>query len=262
MIEIELIVGTMGLDKILADKLPKYSAALLSRAGGTLKAFKNGAKDFSEMDEPGNLPEDRYGLDDFDELSKMLQDDQELDDVIEGLATWPTEMQMEVMVLIADVKTYLGQQLPTNQVTGSISAYSLPCSDSDKFRFLFQANLANDIKTFIDLLNSGGITPLESALMRTLFPQTHDYLVIEVMDRVLEASADGTIDEWEGGWRKAALSGLLGVPVASFSDVMSYQTGMEEKTAGRPKGPGSVQVAQYNLTDNQNLEANTLDLSK
>lgn len=262
MIEIELIVGTMGLDKILADKLPKYNESLLNKAASTLKTFKRGAKEFSEMNEPGNLPDESISLSDFDDLSAAIQQDQEVMEAVAGLETWPTELQMEVSVLVADVKAYLAGQLPTNQVTGSIMGHSLPCSDSDKFRFLFQANLANDIRTFVELLNSGAITPIESALMRTLFPQTHDYLIIEIMDRVLDATVDGTIDEWEGGWRKSALSGLLGVPVASFTDVLQYQTGMQEKTAGRPKGPGAVQVAGFNLTDNQKLETDTIDQSK
>lgn len=262
MIEIELIVGTMGLDKILADKLPKYNKSLLDRAGTTLKAFKNGARDFSQMTEPGNLPDEALSLDDFDRISEDLLQDQEITDVIESLATWPTDLQMELSVLIADIKAYLGNQLPTNQVTGSIMSHSLPCSDSDKFRFMFQANLTNDIRTFVELLNSGAITPIESALMRTLFPETHDYLIVEIMDKVLDATVDGSIDDWEGGWRKSALSGLLGVSVSSFQDVMQYQTGMQDKTAGRPKGPGAVQVAGFNLTDNQKLDTDTIDKTK
>ncbi len=262
MIEIELIVGTMGLDKILSGKLPRYSAALLGRAASTLKAFRNGAKQFAESDSTGALPEWKYDLSEFDQLSAQLQSDVSEEDITASLETWPSEFQIELMVKIGDIKAYLGEQLPTNRVVGAISGYSLTPSDSDKFRFLFQANLVDDIRTFSDLLNSGAITPIESALMRTLFPQTHDYLVIEIVDRVVQAIVDKEIDQWEGGWRKPALSGLFGVPVASFSDIMQMQTGMEEKTAGRPKGPGALQVAQFSQTDSQKLDATTIDQSK
>lgn len=262
MIEIELIVGTMGLRQILADKLPRFSKSLLDRAGTTLKAFKGGAKDFAEMNKPGRLPDEAFTLDDFDDLSKLLQDEQEIMTAIEGLATWPSELQMEVTVLVADVKAYLMQQLPTNQVTGSMAGFSLPPSDSDKFRFIWQANLCNDIREFVSLLNSGSITPIESTLMRTIFPQTHDFLIVEVMDHVLDATVSGDIEEWEGSWRKPALSGLLGVPVDNFQDVMQAQTGLQEKTAGRPKQAGALQTAQLNLTTNQAIDTKTVDQSK
>lgn len=262
MIEIELIVGTLGLEKILADKLPKYSQSLLTKAGSTLKTFKAGAKEFAEKNNPGSLPDEQFGLEDFKDLSLKLQMDQDITEAIEGLATWPTEMQTEIMVLIADIKVYLGQQLPQQQVTGTFSGSFIDPSDSDKFRFLWQANLVNDIRGFVDLLNSGSITPIESALLRTLFPQTHDYLVIEVMDKVLDAAIDGSVETWEGTWRKPALSGLLGIPIMNFSDIGALQSGFAEKTVGRPKGPGAIQMAGVNLSENDRMEAKTLDKSK
>lgn len=262
MIEIELIVGTFGLDKILADRLPKFSKSLLDKAGTTLKAFKAGASEFSDRNKPGSMPDETYGLKDFQDLQKALQNDQEIVDVVEGLATWPTELQTELLVLIADVRAYLNSQLPQQQVSGSFAGRFVQPSDSDTFRFLWQANIIDDIRRFSDLLNSGAITPVESALMRTLFPMTHDYLVIEVMGQVLEAVVDGRADTWEGSWRKPALAGLLGVPIMNFSDVMGYQTGMAEKTAGRPKGPGAIQIANFNLTDNQKIDTKTVDQSK
>lgn len=262
MIEIELIVGTMGLDNILADKLPRYSKSMLDKAGTTLKAFREGAEEFAKSNKPGKLPQERYGLKYFEQLVEALQTEQELLDIEEGLASWPSELQVEVIVLIADIKAYLSQQIPQQEVMGSFAGLPVTPSDSDQFRFLWQANLIDDIRKFIDLLNSGSITPIESAIMRTLFPQTHDYLVIEVMDKVLDATVSGKIYEWEGSWRKAALSGLLGVPIMSFSDVAQFQTGMAEKTAGRPKGPGAIQIAQTNLTTNEAQETRTLDQSK
>lgn len=262
MIEIELIVGTLGLDKILGDKLPRYSKSLLDKAGTTLKAFKNGATEFADKDKPGSLPDETYGLRDYQDLAEKLQSEAEIVDVVEGLASWPSEMQVEIMVLIADIKAYLGGQLPQQQVSGSFSGVFTEPSDSDQFRFLWQANLVDDIRRFVDLLNSGSITPLESTLMRTLFPETHDYLIVEVMDRVLDAVVAKETESWEGSWRKPALSGLLGVPVANFQDVMGYQTGMAEKTAGRPKEGGAVQIASVNLTDNQKIDTKTVDQSK
>lgn len=262
MIEIELIVGTMGLENILADKLPKYSKTMLTKAGTTLKAFRDGAEEFARLNSPGKLPQESYGLKYFEKLSEDLQKEQEVVDSVAGLASWPEELQMEVSILVADIKAYLTEQLPQQEIMGTFAGMPVTPSDSDQFRFLWQANLIDDVRKFVDLLNSGAITPLESALMRTLFPQTHDYLVIEVMDQVLEATVSGKIYEWEGSWRKSALSGLLGIPVASFSDVAGFQTGMAEKTAGRPKGPGAIQIANMNLSTNERMETRTLDKSK
>lgn len=262
MIEIELIVGTMGLDKILEDKLPKYSASLLTKAGSTLKAFREGASVFADSNKPKDLPDETYSLSDFDDLMKSIQNDLEFETAAEAMETWPSELLPELMTLIADVKAYLGQQVPQQVVSGSMSGTYLTPSDSDKFRFLWQANLVDDVRRFIDLLNSGAITSVESSLMRTLFPETHDYLIVEVMDKVLDASVEGKVETWEGTWRKQALSGLLGVPVMSFTDVLQYQTGMEEKTAGRPKQQGAVQIAQMDFTSNQAMDTRTVDKTK
>lgn len=262
MIEIELIVGTMGLESILSDKLPKYSKALLDKASSTLNIFRRGAEDFAKMNQPGSLPDENYSLKTFEEITEKLLEDQEMLPVVESLASWPSDLQIELLVLLADVKAYLSAYIPANEVSGALMGFDVPVSDSDKFRFMWQANLVDDIRKFVDLLNAGAITPLESELMRTLFPQTHDYLLIEVMDKMLEAAVDGSISSWEGGWRKQALSGFLNVPIASFTDIMQFQTGMQQKTAGRPKGPGAVQMAQMNLTNNQKVDTRTLDLSK
>lgn len=262
MIEIELIVGTMGLDKVLADRLPKYSKSLLDKASTTLKDFKAGATEFATRNKPGSTPDETFGLKNFQDLSEKLLAEQELVDVVEGLASWPVDLQIEISVLVADIKAYLREQLPQSHVSGSFSGVFTEPSDSDQFRFLWQANLVDDVRRFSDLLNSGAITPVESAIMRTLFPQTHDYLLVEVMDKVLDAVVSGDSESWEGSWRKPALSGLLGVPVMNFSDVMGYQSGVEEKTAGRPKQAGSVQIANVNLTDNQKIDTKTVDQSK
>lgn len=262
MIEIELLVGTMGLEAILADKPPKYSAALMARAAATLKEFRAGADTFASSNHPGPLPKENYEIArNFEEIVTKLEQSTAVETVADGLASWPAELQMPLIVQMADVRAYLAQQVPTQVVTGAFSGFKLPPSDSDKFRFLWQANLVDDVTKFADLLNSGAITPIESALMRTLFPMTHDYLLIEVLDRVMAAAVDDKLADWEGSWRKPALSGFLGVPLTTFEDTMQMQTGMAEKTAGRPKGAGSLQMAQINQTGNQAMEARTIDRS-
>jgi len=262
MIEIELIVGTMGLEKILAGKLPKYNPSLLSKAASTLKYFREGVDDFAKKNSPGSLPDETFKLKTFDELQEMLKSEPEMEDFEASLMTWPSELQMQIMTLCADVRAFLTEQNPQQEVGGFLFGDFIPVSDTDKFRFLMQANLCDDVRRYVDLLNSGAITPIESGIMRLLFPETNDYLVIEVIEKVMDASLNGKIKTWEGSWRKPALSGLLGVPVMNFSDVMGYQTGVQEKTAGRPKGPGAIQIAKLDLTENQAVQTNTIDRSK
>jgi hypothetical protein len=261
MIEIELIVGTMGLDALFKDKLPKYSPALLKRAAGALKEFDKAAKQLSSRSTVDRLPKETYSFAEFSELQNLLQSDQEVDNMAQGLESWPSELQMPLIVQIADVKSYLQAQIPSQQMSSGLGATFLEPSDSDKFRFLWQANLVNDITNFGEVFLAGGITPLESAVMRTLFPMAHDYFIIAVMDELITAAVNKELDEWEGGWQKPSISALLGVPVTSFSDVLQNQTGMAEKGVGRPKGPGSVQLAQLDLTTSQKVDTKTLDLS-
>lgn len=261
MLEIELIVGTMGLTALFQDKLPRYSQALLSRSSDVLKEFERAAKSMSKRSGTGPMPEDDLDFSDYDRLQRMLLEDAEIVTVEEGLSSWPSELQLPLIVQIADVKSYLRNQLPLQQMSGTMAAKALEPSDSDKFRFLWQANLCNDIRRFSSLFTAGAITPIESQLMRTLFPEAHDFFVILVMDQLVQAVADGKADDWSGGWQNNAMSNLLGVPIASFEDVMNWQTGMAEKTAGRPKSNSSIQLAKFNLTDNQKIDTNTLDLS-
>lgn len=261
MIEIELIVGTMGLESLFKDRLPKYSPALLKRAAGALKEFDRAAKQLSSLSNVSRLPKDEYTFTEYAYLQELLQLDQEVDNMAQGLESWPSYLQIPLMTQIADVKNYLHGQIPTQAMSSGLGAVFLEPSDSDKFRFLWQANLANDITSFGEVFLAGGITPLESAVMRTLFPMAHDYFVIAVMDQLINAAVNKELDSWEGGWQKPAISALLGVPVTSFSDVLQNQTGMAEKGVGRPKEPGSVQLAQLDLTTSQKIDTKTLDLS-
>ena len=261
MIEIELIVGTMGINALFKDKLPKYSPALLKRAASTLKEFEQAAKQLSEQSNVSRLPKDEFAFSEYQELVDLVNAEQEMLTVAEGIDFWPETLQIPLLVQIADVKMYLQSQVPTQVMSSGLGSSFLEPSDSDKFRFLWQANLANDITSFGDVFLAGGITPLESAVMRTLFPMAHDYFVIAVMDQLITAAVNKELDSWEGGWQKPAISALLGVPVTSFSDVLQNQTGMAEKSVGRPKGPGSVQLAQLDLTTSQKVDTKTLDLS-
>lgn len=261
MLEIELIVGTMGLDALYRDKLPRYSQALLSRSSDALKEFEKAAKSMSKRTTNDNMPEDTLDFSDYERLQRMLLEDEEILTVEEGLSSWPSELQIPLVTQIADVKWYLQNQLPLQQMSGTMVSQALEPSDSDKFRFLWQANLCNDIRRFSSLFTAGAITPLESQLMRTLFPEAHDFFVILVMDQLVQAVADGKADDWSGGWQNNAMSNLLGVPITSFEDVMNWQTGMAEKTAGRPKSSSSIQLAKMNLTDNQKIDTETQDFS-
>ncbi len=261
MIDIELIVGTMGLPAIQSGKIPKFSQAQLNRAASTLKSFRTGADTFVESNKPVKLPaEDWVSLKDLDKMYEDLEDPMATDN--EHLETWPLEMQMPLLIQFMDCRVFLSENLPARPYGGMIAAQVLPPPDSDLYRLAWQAGLLDDIRRFSDLLNSGGITPLESELMRTLFPETHDYLLVELLDRITTAVADGKTESWDGSWRAPALAAFTGVPVASFQDVMQMQTGMAQKTAGRPKGAGSLQVAKLSLTGAQAIEARTLDRSK
>ncbi len=262
MLEIELIVGTMGLRAIFGDKLPRYSKALLDRASTVLKSFETQAKSMAKQTSTGAMPSEEYDFKDYKELTKMLQDDQEVLNAAEGLASWPSDLQIELITQIADVKIYLAEQLPLQQSAGFLSSEFLECSDSDKFRFLWQANLCEDIRGFGDLFLAGAITPIESQLMRTLFPGAHDFFVTLVIDQVLDAAVTDRLADWEGGWQKPAISALLGIPIDTFGDVMGWQSGMNEKEAGRPKGAGSLQLARINQTENQAADFKTVDQSK
>ena len=258
MIEIELIIGTMGLKKIFHNKFPRYSPALFAKASRVLKEFDKSAKELS-MKSPNPVPNDVYSFSDYDELKDMIHADRDHAEVIDGLATWPDQLQMPLVALLSSVKEFLSMQLPTEQGGGTLSLEFLEPSDSDKFRFLWQANLLEDITRFGELFTSSAITPIESKLMRTLFPAAHDYFVTQVMMEVVDKVVAEETADWSGGWQNPAISALLGIPIATLADTMTWQTGHAEKTAGRPKGTGSVQLAQYNLTDNQKIDTKTMD---
>lgn len=251
MLEQELLAATLGIDATLYGKVPKFTQSRLASARNIEKQFIALAAEFADRSRPGPMPEVTVSRKRFIEIVDALNNDQGDPD----LSTYPQPLDTMLAVQLADNRVYLQTQLPTMVPYGTFSLNLVEPSDSDKARFMWQANLIDDPVRFGYLFCAGALTTVETALMRTLFPALFDVLLLAVMDEAEQAILDNKIQNWEGGWKRLAMSNLLGVQVDTFQNVLAWQTGFEEKTAGRPPNPGRIELAEANATDLQKTQA-------
>jgi hypothetical protein len=255
MLEQELIAAEIGLWPVVTGKLPKYSDALINRAMRIQKEFRDVAKKFGEISKPLPMPEATILRKDYDKVVEGLNTEWDSDIVAENMAQWPDELYAMVEMQLLENRIYLQPQVPTQVPFGSFQMTLIEPSDSDKARFMWQANLVDRPQRFAELFLAGALTQVETALMRTLYPALFDVFLFALIDEIVAAAMDNKIASWEGGWKRLAMSNLLGVQVDSFQNVLAWQTGFEEKTAGRPPNPGRIELAEANQTDLQKTQA-------
>lgn len=255
MLQSEAITGAVGLDPVLTGKLPKPTKALFSRGDQLVKDMTAAGKEFAELRRPAPFPETTVSRKRFQEIVDSLNKDLSLEDVEPTVSEYDGSLGLLIQTQLIDNRFYLQSQVPTQVPFGAFSMTLLEPSDSDKARFMWQCNLIDRPLRFAELFLAGALTTVETALMRTLYPELFDVLLLSVIDEVIKAAENNDIASWEGGWKRLAMSNLLGVQVDSFQNVLAWQTGFEEKTAGRPPNPGRIELAEANQTDLQKTQA-------
>jgi hypothetical protein len=213
------------------------------------------AKQFAELSKPAPFPETTVPRKQFQEIVEQLTRDLPLEDVEETIDGYDSDLGLMVQTQLIDNRFYLQAQIPTQVPFGAFKMTLIEPSDSDKARFMWQCNLIDRPLRFAELFLAGALTQVETALMRTLYPELFDVLLMAVIDEIIAAAENDKLASWEGGWKRLAMSNLLGVQVDTFQNVMTWQTGFEEKTAGRPPSPGRIELAEANATDTQKTQA-------
>lgn len=255
MLEQELLAAELGIGPVLDGKLPKYSDALMNRALRIEKQFLDAAKEFAKLKKPAAMPEITVPRKEFDQIVQALNEDWKPATVEASMDAWPPELYPMIEMQLIETRIYLQPQIPTQVPFGAFQMSLIEPSDSDKARFMWQCNLVDRPIRFAELFLAGALTTVETALMRTLYPALFDLFLFALFDEIVDAVDRNDIASWEGGWKRLAMSNLLGVQVESFQNVLAWQTGFEEKTAGRPPNPGRIELAEANQTDLQKTQA-------
>jgi hypothetical protein len=255
MLQSEAIAGVMGLGPVLSGKLPKPTKILVSRGDQLVRDMAAAATEFAKLRKPAPFPETTVPRKRFQEIVDQLNQEPSLEELEQTALDYEDDLGLLVETQIIDNRYYLQSQVPTQVPFGAFSMTLLEPSDSDKARFMWQCNLIDRPLRFAELFLAGALTTVETALMRTLYPELFDVLLLSVIEEVIKAAENNDIASWEGGWKRLAMSNLLGVQVESFQNVLAWQTGFEEKTAGRPPNPGRIELAEANQTDLQKTQA-------
>jgi hypothetical protein len=255
MLEQESLVATLGLAAATTGTLPKFTLARAKSAESVIEYFEKAASKFAALKKPAPFPETTVARNQFDKIVQDLNKEIPPEYFAKELDQYPDDIAVLVESQLVDNRYYLQAQIPTQVPFGSFNMTLLEPSDSDKARFMWQCNLIDRPERFADLFLAGALTTVETALMRALYPALFDVLLFAVIDEIIDAVDSNNIASWEGGWKRLAMSNLLGVQVDSFQNVLAWQTGFEEKTAGRPPNPGRIELAEANQTDLQKTQA-------
>lgn len=251
----EWYLGSLGIEAYFGKRKPRISMADVNAAAKADETITRYAKEFAAAAKPNRFPEEGVKISKYDEIAEELMDEPR--GVIESWQEkMPDEIQDAFQVMKLDVHNYLKSQLPVQPISGGIFATPLPPSDTDVQRFMWQVQVIDDIEYALKMMNAGAFSMVENLCLRTLFPDVHTAIVLGYLNALID-HAQETKEAYTASWKLSSLSGLTGMPITSYQDVMGYQTGFEEKEAGQPMKPGTIKIASANATDTQKIEADS-----
>lgn len=239
--------GSLGIDAYFNKAAPKVTAAMAKEALRAESLIVDYARAFAKAKKPGKIPKAAIPLKAYDGIVTELLDEPDMASE-PWEAKMPEELQTGFIVMKMDVHNYLRSQMPTQAISTGFYAKPMPPSDSDKQRFMWMVQIINDIETALKMMNAGAFSMVENLCLRTLFPDVHSAIMVHYMEAMVDYATSAE-DPYVQSWKLASLSGLTGMPVVSFSDIMHYQTGFDEQKPGQPPNPGSLKIAAAEATD-------------
>lgn len=252
MLQSDWITGTIGLKAYFGLGKIKLTQAQYIQALKADKYIQSRANAWISAQKASKLPKNKITTADYDDLAAALDNPF---DANPDISILPEEFQLDTIARYLDIRGWLEANQPAVTFSGGLIAREIPPSDTAKTKFMWSANMINDITHVFDLLDSGALTQFEATVLREIFPD----FTMAVLLAYLNASLDYIYNEKKptlAGWQLLGLSTLAGVPITSFEDVLQWQTGFPEAGGpGRPAADKAPNLAQPNLTDSQKLDA-------
>ncbi len=251
MLENEYFTGLLGIKFYFGVGKPPAMAKTVAEAAKVRKYIQTRAKAWAAQRAPEQPPKATLKLADYDSLIGLLDNPM---DANPDVSKVPDELQLDVVAKYIDIRSWLEANQPALKFSGGLIAQEIPPPDSDKMRFMWAADIINDVSKIFDLLSAGCLTPVEAQVMRDIYPEVG----LEIATRYILASIEHlqkTPYSALSGWQMAGLSALAGVPVTSFQDIMSWQMNYEPMGPGRPQGSKAPNLAQNEASDMQALGA-------
>jgi len=251
MVQNEYFTGLLGLKFYFGVGKPKGIPSTLAESARFKKTVKERAKEWANQKRPTQPPKATYTTADYDNVIALL--DNPLD-ANPDLMKIPPELQVDVVAKYLDIRSWLEANQPVIKFTGGLIARELPPAEIDQIRFMWSVNMIDDVSRIFDLLAAGCLTPVEAQVMQEIYPEVALAVVVEYIKAAIDYLYDNQFSALSG-WKLAGLSALIGVPITSFEDVMSWQMNYDQQGPGRPPGSKAPNLAENNVSDMQALSA-------
>jgi hypothetical protein len=252
MLASDWITGTIGLSAYFGLGKMKVTQKMYLDSLQADKIIAKRAKAWVAAKRPGKLPKAEIGTKDYDSLVAALDNPF---DANPDISVLPEDLQLDVIARYLDVRGWLEQHQPAIKMSGGLIAREIPPPESDKLKFMWSANMINDVTQIFDMLDAGSLTLFEASALREIFPD----FTMAVLLAYINATLDFVYNEDKitlSGWQTLGLSTLAGVPITSFDDVLQWQSGFPQPDGpGRPPGDKAPNLAQPNLSDSQRLDS-------
>lgn len=249
MLETEYFTGLLGIKYYFGVGRAKSVQPAMAESAKIRKTIRSRAKAWVEQKSPNQPPKAEITSKDYDSLIELLDNPM---DANPDISKVPQNLQADVIAKYVDIRSWLENNQPAIKFSSGLIAQEIPPPDSEKTRFMWAANIINDVSSVFELLSAGCITPVEAQAVRELYPE----VCLEITTRYIMAAIDYLQKTPFGalsGWQLAGLSALAGVPITSFQDVMLWQTNYEPTGPGRPSGSKAPNLAKNEATDMQAL---------
>lgn len=251
MIMADWLTGTMGIYAYFGMSRLKVTKAQLIQAMKAEDYIKSRAKAWAASKKPAKMEKMPISFKDYDMIVTALQHPYQ---ATPDLSAIPDDLALDVVAKFLDITHYLHEHQPALMISGGLIGREIEPPTSDKTRFCWACNAINDVRIVYDLLDSGALTGIEADAFKTLFPDMAMFTAVSYLKEAINFMYDNEKPTM-ASWQLQGISALLGVPMADFNDVVSWQMNYDQQGPGRP--PSSVpDFATDSMSDMQALNAN------
>jgi hypothetical protein len=249
----EWLLGTIGLDGYFGFRPIKITKSQLNQSARYQELLKRRAQQWAASKKPAKFQKPKYSERDYDLLVTALMSPEK---ALPDLTFVPDNLSADIVSTYLNISYYLYSVQPATKISKGFLGREIEPPSSDKMRFVWACNAIDSIEFVLNLLDQGALTPAEANAFTSIYPDVAADTAVAYLKEAVNYMYDNEKPTM-ASWQLQGISALLGAPVADFNDVMQWQSGYEQQGAGRPPETKSPNIAQFNMSDMQDLSTQT-----